>query len=102
MQLDAFVKNQANDLLLDEQAKRLKSFIKAFHEIKYNYRNSKYFPDFDNFDDEQKKAQIRILLPTRKTLRLDTIKSDELNKLFQRCITREIKEIEKDMLEAFS
>lgn len=102
MQLDTFVKSQASNVLTSEQEGRLKSFIKAFHEIKYKYRTSKYFPDFDNFTDEHKKSELKILLPKRKSSRLDALTSKELDKLFQKCISREVKDIEKDMLEAFS
>lgn len=101
-QLDVFLNNQFKDILSPDQRLQIKTFTRAFHEIKYNFRDSKYFPDFDHFDDEQMRAQIKFLIPHMKNEELNGMELKELKKLFNRCISKEIGSLEKDMLEAFS
>lgn len=101
-QLDVFLSNQLKEILTVEQRLKIKTLTRAYHEIRYNFRETKYYPDFDCFDDEQMRAQIKILMPFRKTEELDALESRELRKLFNKCITKETSSLEKDMLEVFS
>lgn len=101
-QLDAFVVQNASKHLAPGDMVRLKRFVKAYHEIRYNADESSYFPDFDNLDDEQKKQQIGVLMPRMTRARLDLMMTDELDQLFRKCISREIADLERDMMEAFS
>jgi RNA-directed DNA polymerase len=101
-QLDAFLVGQLKNILTTEQRLRIKTLTRAYYEIRYNFRASKYYPDFDNFDDEQMRAQIKVLLPYKKIDELNGMESKELKKLFNKCILKEIGSLEKDMLEVFS
>lgn len=101
-QLDAFVSNQVALVLTPEDQARLKRFVKAYHEIRWNADESGYFPNFDNFDDKQKKLQIGVLLPKKSNEEVDALSSEELDILFRKCISREVADLEKDMMEAFS
>lgn len=101
-QLDAFVQNQIRQILPPDDCKRIKTFTRGYHEIRYNYKTSKYFPNFDEFDDAQKKAQISILIPNKKASDLDSLSSEDLGKLFAKCISKEIGDLERDMMEVFS
>jgi len=102
MQLDAFVRNQASKVLSQDQLDKLKTFVKAYHEVRHNRMNSKYFPNFDSFDDIQKRVQIGMLMPHLKKSKLNSLGSEKLTRLFQKCISREISVLEKDMFEVFS
>lgn len=101
-QLDAFVAKQVSKVLPPTDQKKIKRFVKAFYEIKFHGETSKYFPNFDEFDAEQKKAQISILLPSKTTAQLDALSAKELDDLFQKCISHEVSDLEKDMMEVFS
>ncbi len=101
-QLDAFLIAQASKVLKSGDRNRLKRFVKAYHEIRYNADETGYFPNFDNFDAEQKKQQISILIPKMARKELDALQEEELDQLFKKCISREISDLEKDMMEVFS
>lgn len=103
-QLDVFLQKHAKKTLSSDNCDKLKTFTRAYHEIRFNLLHSKYFPNFDFFDIEQKKKQIAFLLPRKKAKAtdLDAMSEEEINKLFNKCITREINDLEKDMMEVFS
>ncbi|AYE85909.1 reverse transcriptase/maturase family protein [Sulfitobacter sp. D7] len=100
--LDAFVKQKAGEVLAAGDLERIKRFVKTYHEIRYNADNSAYFPNFDNFDSEQKKQQIGVLMPRKSREELDALSPEDLEVLFVKCISREIADLERDMMEAFS
>ncbi|KPD12639.1 hypothetical protein AN476_08675 [Phaeobacter sp. 11ANDIMAR09] len=100
--LDAFVSQQAKKVLDPADRERLKTFTRAYHEIRFNYEDSKYFLNFDQFDDAQKRAEIGILLPQKSLEEIETLEGAELDKLFRKCISKEIGDLEKDMMEVFS
>ena len=101
-QLDAFINTQAKKSLEPEDQARLKKFTKGYHEIRYNFSASRYFPNFDNFDDVQKRAQVRLLLPRKPVTEIEALSTENLDKLFKNCVSKEIGEMEKDMMEVFS
>ena len=101
-QLDAFVGSQARKVLEPGDRARLRTFTKGYHEIRYNYADSKYFPNFDDFDDAQKRSQVGLLLPGKSSTEIEALSSENLDKLFRKCISKEIGEMEKDMMEVFS
>lgn len=100
--LDEFVKKKAGEVLSSGDSERIKRFVKAYHEIRYNADSSAYFPNFDNFDSEQKKQQIVVLKPGTSRAELDAMTPDDLDALFKKCVSREIADLERDMMEAFS
>lgn len=100
--LDAFVRNKAGEVLTAGDLERIKTFVKAYHEIRYNADSSAYFPNFDNFDSEQKKQQIGVLMPRKSRAELDAMTPEDLDALFKKCVSREIADLERDMMEAFS
>lgn len=100
--LDAFVRQKAGEVLSAGDLERIKTFVKAYHEIRYNADSSAYFPNFDNFDSEQKKQQIGGLMPRKSRAELDAMTPEDLDALFRKCVSREIADLERDMMEAFS
>lgn len=100
--LDRFVTNQARKVLKAEDQERIKRFIKAYHEIRYKVNETSYFPNFDSFDDEQKRQQIFVLLPRMSREQIEALEPAALDVLFRKCIRREIADLEKDLMELFS
>ena len=100
--LDAFVAKHAGKVLPSTDLTSLKRFVKAYHEIKFNMAKTKYFPNFDAFDSEQKKAQIKVLQPKTTDEKLEALSPKQLDDLFHKCIRREVADLETDMMEVFS
>jgi RNA-directed DNA polymerase len=101
-QLDAFVAKHASKILPVAELEKLKRFVKAYYELKFHTATTKYFPNFDAFDNDQKKAQIAVLLPEKSNAQLDALSQTELDDLFQKCVNHEIADLEMDMMEVFS
>lgn len=101
-QLDAFVAKHASRILPSSDLTKLKRFIKAYYEIKFHAAVTKYIPNFDAFNGDQKKAQIAILLPGKTLQQIDALSPKELDDLFYKCISYEISDLEQDLMEVFS
>lgn len=100
--LDYFVHSQCKKYLTAGDLEAVKTFTKSYHEIRYRFHKSTYFPNFDNFDDDQKRAALKSLLPRNQANRIDSLTTEELEDEFRRVVSREINELERDMLDAFS
>ena len=72
---------------------RFKRFIRTFFDITKSLNNLKYIPNFDNYTVEQKK---KILADIYK-VDLDKLSDDDVNTLFFKNISSEIRDIEKDI-----
>ena len=100
--IDRFVKSKTKKLLTNDDQKNLKRFVKSYHEIRYNFEKSNYFPNFDNFDDEQKINAILSLNNRMSKSRLSGLDTKDLDALFQRMISREVSDLEADMFDMLS
>ena len=94
--LDAFVQQQAKKFLSSSDTKRIKSFYRAFHEIRY-HPTSKYYIDFDNFDFEQRKDLLKKMLPPSQTQNLDEETVEAVDMMFERFLRRESSDLERDV-----
>lgn len=93
--LDRFVSRLWKKLDLAGQGKP-KTFVKAYHEIRYNLAKSKYIPRFDDYSLEKKMQLIADL----QGVELESIKDwteEKINKTFWRLVRREVSELEKDL-----
>jgi len=77
--------------------KDFRSFVKAWHEIKAKKWESHYFPNFDNFTDAKKLEVIMMIRPETKRKEFST--PEKLDRLFRRLISREVRELEIDILD---
>lgn len=84
-----------------EAANRVKRLIKAYHQIKYNYRESDYFPNFDTYSREQKIAHLELLAPG-KFRNLNAKSDQQITRIFGGSVWREVKRMERDTLSSFS
>ncbi|ACE92248.1 putative RNA-directed DNA polymerase (reverse transcriptase) protein [Rhizobium etli CIAT 652] len=93
--LDRFVSRLWRKLGLTGQGKP-KTFVKAYHEIRFNIAKSKYIPRFDDYSLEKKMQLISDL----QGLDLESIRDwteEKINKTFWRLVRREVSELEKDL-----
>lgn len=79
----------------------VKRLIIAFHQVKYNHRESKYFPNFDTYTREQKIAHLEMLAPG-KYRDLDAKSDEQISRIFGSSVWREVKRMERDTLGSFS
>lgn len=78
-----------------------KRLVKAYHEAKYNHQSGRYFYNFDTIDRANMIALLERLFPGRLSS-LEEKSESEIRKIFNRAISREVREMERDTLGDFS
>lgn len=101
MRLDAFVAKLTRKYHLQNDADKIKTFIKSYHEIRYNANNTDYIPDFGQYSIEQK-VEIICLLTNKEPAEVTTWNVALIEERFRKCTLREVVQLEKDLLEVFS
>ena len=97
--LDSWLRSGLGGLPIDPGS--VKTFKKSYYEIKFNLENSTYIPNFDKYDLDQKKNVIAIL-SNRRREEVDAMDVALIEHEFNRLIGREVSELEKDLIDAFS
>lgn len=97
--LDDWLHSQVRSLKKD--GLQTKSFKKSYYEIRYNLNNSSYIPNFDKYDISQKKEVIAIL-SRKRAVEIETMDVTQIEREFERLIGREVSELERDLVDAFS
>ena len=100
--LDAFVSEQAKQHKLKGAASEIKTFTKAFYEIRYRFDQSEYFPNFENFTLAQMVETICLLEDNKDPAIVSAWNVETIQARFWKLTRREISELEKDLLEVFS
>lgn len=98
------------DKFLDTQIKKLghvrndvgiKYFVKSFYEIKFNLSGSGYIPNFDTMSLSDR-IDVICLLRVEQRAEWDTRSPEAIEAEFSRLISKEVSDLEKDVMEAFS
>ncbi|WP_238655905.1 reverse transcriptase domain-containing protein [Paenibacillus piscarius] len=93
--LDWFIKKMFEDFALGNiDLSEIKSFVKAFYEIKYNVKESEYFHRPDSLSDQEKKKLLMEVFNIHKEKLLD---KSQLNRQYYRCVYKPIKDYERDI-----
>ncbi|WP_430470826.1 reverse transcriptase domain-containing protein [Thalassospira lucentensis] len=100
--LDQFVQSNVQEVFSGSEKSEVKSFIKAYHEIAFNFRKTTYIPNFDHSDLEEKKDKIALLDASIPFEKIDNYSEAEVIALFDRLLKREVRDIEKDVLSVLS
>lgn len=100
--LDLFVSKNAKNIFPEDDVANIKSFIKAYHEIAFNFRETIYIPSFDGIDAEEKRRNILLLDTSIPTEKVDGLSDAEAGTLFERLLKREVRDIERDVLSVLS
>lgn len=99
--LDRFVLKQLKRVGAENVQDQVKRFVKAYHEIRYKGLESTYIPNFDNYDMERKIAFISQMTGTSiEELRKASLAY--LDEEFQSLLSREIEDLEQDVIGAIS
>ncbi|SFG96782.1 Reverse transcriptase (RNA-dependent DNA polymerase) [Palleronia marisminoris] len=99
--IDAQVKKAVTRKFSRDDYDRCKRLVKAYHEVKYHYLDSSYFHNFDTYDKEQMTTLLRRIFPGRFP-NLMTKSEIEVRKIFNRVVTREVRQMERDTMGSFS
>lgn len=97
--LDSWLKQQLLIYKIDGGA--IKNFKKSYYEIKYNMLSTEYIPNFDKFSLEQKQEVVSIL-SSRTLEQVATMDVLMVESEFNRLVGREVSELERDLVDAFS
>lgn len=100
-QLDLFIEKQFNKREMDHLLGRNKSFVKSFHEIKYNLINTSYIPNFDKYTIEMMIKDLSLIHDKDEAV-IRQFSDYEIEQQFYRLIRRETAELEEDLFEHFS
>jgi len=99
--LDKFVSENLRSIGIDPLANGVKRFLKSYHEIRYNIEKSKYIPNFDAVEIDEK-VRIISLLTGKSVEELGSRSIEEIEREYNRVIAREVSDLEKDVVGAFS
>jgi retron-type reverse transcriptase len=95
--LDRFIEKNLKDVKLPESdLKRVKKFIKAYHEIRFNLEKSNYVFRPDNISLSSKKEMMR------EYYAIDIIKDEDVERIFRKMVYRKIKNNERDIIHDIS
>ena len=100
-ELDAFIKKMQTRFGLNGEAVKLKTFTKAYHEIRYNFKESTYFSNFDLFTLEEKVLAIH-KMTGKSLIEIETWNPITIEEIFTKSVVKAVNELESDVLEAFS
>ncbi len=95
--LDRFVKQQLNRVGFPaDRISEVKTFIKSYHEIRFNFAESSYIPNFDVFTQDEMVAAITTLTgkASEEVMAWDI---ENIEAEFNRLISREIQGLEQDV-----
>jgi hypothetical protein len=101
MRLDWFVGKILKKHGLEDRRAEVKKFAKTYYEIVFNLDGTKYIIKFENFE-LQNKVQTLATLTGRDIAELSAMDVKVLNDLFDREIAKETRDLEEDLIEAFS
>lgn len=97
--LDSWLETEIKKFDIDQE--RVKKFKKVYYEIRFNLENSLYIPNFDKYDLDKKKEVISIL-SKRSMEDIEIMDIVSIDYEFNRLIGREVSELERDLVDAFS
>lgn len=97
--LDSWLEKEIEKFSLDK--KLIKKFKKSYYEIRFNLADSVYIPNFDKYDYQQK-CDVILTLSKRTKDQVGLMDVLEIDREFSRLIGKEISELERDLVDAFS
>ena len=91
--LDHFLRKQIKKFNLERHMGRVKSFVRAWHEINKKRRNSKYIPNLDSFDIDD----IRRWLQHVQKIDINNLTDDRAEYIFRKHAYRSISQLQRDL-----
>jgi hypothetical protein len=95
--LDKFVRNRLNSVgFTEDKISLVKRFLKSYHETRFNLSDTKYIPNFDNFDSADKVAAITALSGRPQEV-VAAWEAASIDAEFSKLISREVHDLEQDV-----
>lgn len=94
--LDAFVNKHALRKVPVKERSEIKSFVRAYYEIKHNYHETSYIPDFDKFNIDKKIETIALILMKHQA-EIVNWDDDKIEITFKQLLDRETRRLEADI-----
>lgn len=91
--LDHFVQKQLRRFGIHRGKIRVKSFVRAWHEINFNSRRTSYIPDFDSYGPDDKRTCVRVV----RDIDVSQFSDAEIDHEFRKIVYRSIQQLEKDL-----
>ena len=95
--LDKFVRNRLNSVgFTEDKISLVKRFLKSYRETRFNLSDTKYIPNFDNFDSADKVAAITALSGRPQEV-VAAWEAASIDAEFSKLISREVHDLEQDV-----
>jgi hypothetical protein len=79
-----------------DQHNAIKSFVKSYHEIRYNLDNTAYIPNYDEFNQGQM-IEVISTMTGRRAEELAAWDIERITSEFGRIISHEVQDLERDV-----
>ncbi|MEO9470566.1 reverse transcriptase domain-containing protein [Parasphingorhabdus sp.] len=99
--LDYFVQSMCREYAPEIDPKRIKKFVRAWHEIRQNFKKTNYFQKFDDYDYSDKIDFVSLMTGRHKS-DLEILDLEDFEVLYRRVLDKEIEVLEQDILDSFS
>jgi RNA-directed DNA polymerase len=99
--LDNFINQALSRLKVDRELNSIKRYMKSYYEIRYNAEQTAYIPNFDKMSQDER-IELIAVLSEKSVEEISTRSADFIEREFSRLISREVNDLEKDVLSPFS
>lgn len=96
--MDAFLKKKMAEYGMVHMTNQVKSFVKAYREVRYNREATKYIPDFDNFTLADKINVISLIRGISEK-RLASMEREEIDDLYWSIVRRQVAKMERETVD---
>lgn len=96
--MDAFVAKQMGIYGLAHMRSRVKSFVKTYREIRYNRKNTRYIPDFDNFTLADK-VSIITLIRGYSEAKIGGMGREEIQQMYWDIVSGQVAKMERESVD---
>lgn len=100
--LDGFISKELIKNGLKEEILRVKTFTRAYHEIRFNLDQSKYIPKFDTVSVAEMIATLSVFEGISPEEVASRYSESDIRARFLKVLKRETKQLERDLIEAIS
>lgn len=91
--LDNFICKMLERFEIDKNKVKIKKFIRSYYQIKYNINKTKYMPNYDLYEENERRDILRKIF----NVNVNNKKSEEIDFLFEKRVFKSIRELERDL-----
>jgi len=96
--MDSFLSKKMGEYGLAHMRGRVKSFVKAYREVRYNRENTIYIPDFDHFTLADKIEVVSLIRGFSKA-RVARMDKEEIDELYWSIVRGQVAKMEKETVD---